>query len=125
MTGQPGCDPIVVALPAEIDTNNSTTAWASLLDALDNPGLIIADMSGTAFCDSSGVRVLLAAHDRANANGSELRIVIKPGSAVTRVLAIMGLDRIFRIYASFEDAVPARSCGQEPGSMIADRTVLG
>lgn len=119
MTGQLGCDPIVVALPAEIDISNSTATWASLLDALDNPGLIIADMSGTAFCDSSGVRVLLAAHDRASANGSELRIVIQPGSAVTRALAVLGLDRILRIYGSFEEAAPAQSRGQEPGSITA------
>ena len=106
MTEQPACTAVVVALPAEIDVANSAATGLTLLGALDSPGLVIVDMTGTAFCDSSGIRTLLAAHDRANANGAELRIVIRPGSAVTRTMAILGVDRVLPIYTSIEAATP-------------------
>lgn len=114
MTGKSACTPVIVVLPAEIDIGNSTATGMRLLDALDNPGLIIADMTGTEFCDSSGIRILLAAHDRASASGCELRIAVRPGSAVTRTMAILGVDRVLPIYASVEDATAVQSCARQP-----------
>ena len=113
MTGKSACTPVIVVLPAEIDVGNSAATGMSLLDALDNPGLIIADMAGTVFCDSSGIQMLLAACDRASASGSELRIVVKPGSAVTRTMTILGVDRVLPIYASIEDAMPLQPCAHQ------------
>jgi len=97
----------IVALPGEIDITNSAAIKASLLVALDGPGLVIADMTGTTFCDSSGLRMLIVARDRAAASGCTLRIVIRPDSSVARSLAILGMDRMLPIYASVEDALPA------------------
>jgi anti-sigma B factor antagonist len=96
----------IVALPGEIDITNSAAIKASLLLALDGPGLVIADMTGTTFCDSSGLRVLIVARDRAAASGCTLRIVIRPDGSVARSLAILGMDRMLPIYASVEDAMP-------------------
>ena len=97
----------IVALPGEIDITNSAAMKASLLAVLDDPGLVIADMTGTTFCDSSGLRMLIIARDRAEAGGCTLRIVIRPDSSVARSLAILGMDRMLPIYASIEDAMPA------------------
>jgi anti-anti-sigma factor len=96
--------PVVVTLPDEIDLNNHAAMAATLLGALDTPGVIIADMTGTTFCDSSGMRVLVAAWDRARASGSTLRIVIQPEGAVARALAILGIDTMLPVYASVHDA---------------------
>ena len=97
----------IVALPGEIDITNSAAIKSSLLGTLDNPGLVIADMTGTTFCDSSGLRMLIVARDRAAASGCTLRIVIRPDSSVARSLAILGMDRMLPIYASVADAMPA------------------
>jgi anti-sigma B factor antagonist len=97
----------IVALPDEIDITNSAAMTTSLLAVLDDPGLVIADMTGTTFCDSSGLRMLIIARDRAEASGCTLRIVIRPDSSVARSLAILGMDRMLPIYASIEDAMPA------------------
>ena len=97
----------IVALPGEIDITNSAAIKASLLLVLDGPGLVIADMTGTTFCDSSGRRMLIVARDRAAASGCTLRIVIRPDSSVARSLAILGMDRVLPIYASVADAMPA------------------
>jgi anti-anti-sigma factor len=97
----------IVALPGEIDITNSAAMTTSLLAVLDDPGLVIADMTGTTFCDSSGLRMLIIARDRAEASGCTLRIVIRPDGSVARSLAILGMDRMLPIYASIEDAMPA------------------
>ncbi len=107
MDGRSAGPPVMVALPAEIDITNCASVAASLAVSIDHAGLVVADMSGTAFCDSSGVQVLLAAHQRAVARGCALRVVVRPGGGVARVLAIVGLDRILDVYASVADALPA------------------
>ncbi len=97
----------IVTLPGEIDITNSAAIKASLLPVLDGPGLVIVDMTGTMFCDSSGLRILIVARDRAEASGCTLRIVIRPASSVARSMSILGMDRMLPIYASVEDAMPA------------------
>lgn len=98
---------VTVPLPVEIDVTNCAAAEEHLHVALQTADLVIADMTRTGFCDSSGIRVLLTAHDRASARGSELRIAARPASAVTRALTILGLDRVLPVYASVKDATPA------------------
>lgn len=108
MAGQGSGPPVLVKLPAEIDVTNARAALARLLPALDGPGLVIADMTGTTFCDSAGLRMLVTARDRAQAGGATLRIIIRPGGSVARALAILGLDRMLPIYDSVADATSAQ-----------------
>jgi anti-sigma B factor antagonist len=107
MTGEMAGPPVVVTLPGEIDITNSAATRANLLGLLEDPGLVVVDMTGTTFCDSSGLRMLIVARDRAKAGGCTLRIVIRPDSSVARSLAILGMDRMLPIYASVADALPA------------------
>jgi anti-sigma B factor antagonist len=99
--------PEVVTLPAEIDIGNAERIGRELCAAA-RPGVkvIIADMSLTEFCDSSGVRSLVFGRDAANAIDAELRLVI-PSAAVLRVLSLMGLDPVFQIYPSLGLALTA------------------
>jgi len=108
MDGQSAGIPVVLALPAEIDVTNCDSVAVSLALSIDNAALVIADLTGTVFCDSSGMQVLFAAHQRAVARGCSLRMVVRPGDSVARVLALVGLDRILAIYDSVVDAMPAR-----------------
>jgi anti-sigma B factor antagonist len=101
----------VVTLPDEIDLANADQVGREL-DAALAPGVatVVADMTATRFCDTSGVRMLVLAHQRAAASGAELRVVI-PSASVLRVLAITKVDTVLRIYPSLEDALspPGRS----------------
>ena len=98
--------PKIVVLFDEIDISNALPACVRLCDAMNGDGaLVIADMSQTKFCDSSGFRMLLVANDRASACGSELRFVMSPGEAVVRALALMGFDRLLHVYPSVEEAL--------------------
>ncbi|HEY7325790.1 MAG TPA: STAS domain-containing protein [Streptosporangiaceae bacterium] len=104
MDRESAADPVILALPTEIDITNCDSVAAALADSIDNAPLVIADMTGTAFCDSAGMQVLLAAHQRAVARACGLRVAVRPGDSVARVLAIIGLDRILDVYASVENA---------------------
>lgn len=108
MYGTPAGLPLIVTLPDEIDVTNSAAVFNSALTALDYPGLVIVDMTGTTFCDCSGLRMLITARDHAKASGSTLRIAIKTGSAPARSLAILGIDHVLPVYGSVKDATPAQ-----------------
>ena len=107
MTRETAHRPVIVKFPEEVDLTNSAAATAGVFDALSSHGLVIVDMSGTTFCDSSGMRMLLVARNHAgSAVGSW--IVIKPGGAVARSLAVLGISSMLPIYGSIDDAVQAR-----------------
>jgi anti-sigma B factor antagonist len=95
----------VVATPEEIDITNAPELRSALLEAAaDGHGTLVADMTGTRFCDSSGLHTLLAAHKRAQAEGGELMLVI-PSIPVLRVFAITGIDRMIPNFTSLDDAL--------------------
>ncbi len=95
----------VVTAPEEIDITNAQELRAALLQAAPHGhGTLVADLSQTRFCDSSGLHTLLAAHKRALADGGEMLLVI-PGTAVLRVFAITGVDRIIPNFTSLEEAL--------------------
>ena len=71
----------VVTTPEEIDITNAPELRSALLEAAAHGhGTLVADMSQTQFCDSSGLHTLLAAHKRATAAGGDMRLVL-PGNA--------------------------------------------
>jgi anti-anti-sigma factor len=69
--------------------------------------VVIADLTSTAFCDSSGVRYLLLAHDKAAAHGAQLRLAVQPDGMVLRMLTLMGLHRVLQVHVSLEEATAA------------------
>ena len=100
-----GARRVVVTLPAEIDLVNADQIGRQRVAALA-PGvaIVVADMTATRFCDTSGVRMLVLAHKEAAAHNAELRVVL-PSADVLRVLAILQVDRVLRIYLSLEEAL--------------------
>jgi anti-sigma B factor antagonist len=104
-----GASPALVTLPAEIDITNARDVRCQLNAAALRPGvgIVIADMTATCFCDSTGIRALLLAHQRAARSGAELRL-LRPGDAVRRVLKVMGADQVLAIYDSVGDAMRPR-----------------
>lgn len=108
---QPETSAAVVAMPDEIDIANVGKLGAALATACrSGVSLLIADMTGTTFCDASGVRMLVLAHRHAADRGIELRAAVA-SPRVRRVLALLGLDSIVPIYPTVEAACAA---GQRP-----------
>jgi anti-sigma B factor antagonist len=104
----------VVTLPAEIDITNADQVREDLLSVLNQGAvLLIADLSQTTFCDSAGVGALARTFRRADANQSEMRLVITT-PAVQRVLTLTGIDRLLDLYPSVTAALAGRLDPDEP-----------
>ena len=92
----------VVTAPEEIDITNAPELRTALLEAATHGhGTLVADLTRTQFCDSSGLHTLLAAHKRAQAEGGELLLAI-PAAAVLRVFALTGIDRMIPNFTSLD-----------------------
>jgi anti-sigma B factor antagonist len=104
----------VVTLPPEIDVTNAETLQEELLAVLNQSAvLLVADMSKTNFCDSSGVSALVRVFRRAATSGSAVRLVVST-PAVQRVLSITGVDRLVDVYPSVAASMagPSGQAGQ-------------
>lgn len=69
---------------------------------------VVMDMTGTQFCDSSGLSVLVRARRRALAEGGELRLVIPADGAVFRIFTLTGLYRFIPRFSSLAEALVQR-----------------
>jgi anti-sigma B factor antagonist len=98
---------VVIALPAEIDMANADRVGQQL-GAAFAPGVktVIADMTATRFCDSSGISVLARAHKQAVANGTQLRLVVL-STVVLRALRLVQMDYLLPIYPTLSQALAA------------------
>jgi anti-sigma B factor antagonist len=101
--------PVIVTLPAEIDIANGAAVGQQLCSAFA-PGvtIVIADMTATVFCDSSGISQLVLAHHSAAAHHAQLRLAV-PHDHVLEVLKVTGIDRLLAVYPSLEAALAAAS----------------
>lgn len=95
----------MVATTGEIDLHTAPRLQADLAELIqDGSARLIVDLSGVEFCDSTGVNVLLAAMRRAHEQGGSLSLV-SPQAAVRKVLGITGLDSVFPVRESVEEAI--------------------
>jgi anti-sigma B factor antagonist len=71
--------------------------------AAGRPRLVV-DLDGTAFMDSSGLGALIGGLKAARLAGGDLRLA-RPSEQVQVVLRLVKLDRVFRPYATVEQAL--------------------
>lgn len=99
---------VSVLLPREIDVTNSAQLCADLCaHAAGDADTVIADMTATGFCDSSGFRMLLVAQDRLAISAVQLTVVIPADGPVMRALKLIGFDQVLKISPAAVDATPA------------------
>jgi anti-sigma B factor antagonist len=93
----------VVALAGELDLEAEDAFRAALRDA-ERPGqVLVVDMSALDFVDSTGSRILIEAHGRAQQRGDRLIVVSGTGTAHL-LLARSGLDRYLTLVATVTEA---------------------
>jgi anti-sigma B factor antagonist len=92
-------DHTVVALAGEIDLYTAPRLQSELAATLRSadPALVVVDMSGVEFCDSTGMNVLLAAHRQACERGGDLSLAA-PRVAVRKILEVTGLASVFTVH---------------------------
>jgi anti-sigma B factor antagonist len=94
----------VVTAPDQVDATNADALGEALLAACEISPTVITDMSGTTFCDSSGLRALIQASWQAQANHGELRIATS-SERVLRLFTLTGLDKKLNIYGTVTQAL--------------------
>jgi anti-sigma B factor antagonist len=103
------CDLPVLAAPADLDATTADQLRVALLEAAaDGHTTVVVDMTGTRFCDSSGLSVLVRAHKRALAGGGELRLVIPAHGAVYRIFSLTRLYNFIPRFDTLTEAVLQR-----------------
>jgi anti-sigma B factor antagonist len=97
----------VVTTPDEIDVANAAQFRAALLAAARRGGpVLVVDMGGTEFCDSTGLNVLVRALRQEDQIGTTMRLVVRT-SALKRILSVSGVGSMFGCYDSLDQAVHA------------------
>ncbi len=104
-TAGPRGDVAVVAVSGEIDLRTAEEVRSGLLTVVDAGfGRIIVDFDGVRFCDATGLGVLGAVRNRLEGPGPRVCLArVRP--AQRRLFRITGLDRLFALHDSVEDAV--------------------
>jgi anti-anti-sigma factor len=99
--------PVIVSMPADIDITNADSIGEQLLAAIA-PGMsaVVADLTGTIFCDCSGARSLMLGYRKAVASNTQLLLAV-PSRATLPILELLGLRRILRIYPTPAAALAA------------------
>jgi anti-sigma B factor antagonist len=95
----------VVAVSGDLDHHTAPelkTVLRGVPCTADTPTVV--DLTGLAYCDSTGITVLVAAYQRAKAQNSRL-VVAGLNSGLTRVFHIAGLDQILTFAPTVAEAV--------------------
>jgi anti-sigma B factor antagonist len=97
----------VVAVRGEIDLFTAPDLKATLLAAIDagKTGIVV-DLSETSFLDSTALGVLIGAVKRLRARDGALTLV-NTDANIAKTFEITGLDQIFTITATRDEAIAA------------------
>ena len=87
-------DTAVLTVAGELDMATSDGFGVDLDKALDAHTVLMVDMSGVVFMDSTGLRVLLKASTRARGAGGRISVRGRK-RLVERVFKISGVDDLF------------------------------
>jgi anti-sigma B factor antagonist len=94
----------VVSVSGEVDVYTSPHLKSALVDAAEGGcTVVVVDMDKVGFIDSSGLGVLVGALRRVREAGGDLRIVCGRDN-VMKIFRITGLDRVFPMFTSVDEA---------------------
>lgn len=101
----------MLAVSGELDLAAASSLEEELDQALGSGSeVIVIDLTDLDFIDSTGLSVLVRAHQRAQETGLQLGVV-NPGAQVERLLSLTGLTQRLTLDESVSDQLP-RSEGQ-------------
>jgi anti-anti-sigma factor len=102
----------VVALRGELDVVDAASLAAALVAAAIREPVIVADLAGLEFIDSSGAAALVLARKQARRAGGDL-LLAGPQDQVLRFLTVSGLADVFPVLARVENAARNAGCSQQ------------
>jgi anti-sigma B factor antagonist len=113
-TEQLGDDAYVISLAGEVDLYTAPEFKQQLLEVIGQGGKeVIVDFSDTTFIDSTTLGVLVGGVKRLRTNEGQLSLVCSDRN-ITKIFEITGLDRVFTIYATRDEAVSKVKSTEQP-----------
>jgi anti-sigma B factor antagonist len=104
----------VISLAGEVDLY--TAPEFKQLEVIGQGGKqVIVDLSSTTFIDSTTLGVLVGGVKRLRTNDGQLSLVCSDRN-ITKIFEITGLDRVFAIHETRDDAVAALDGVSQPSS---------
>ena len=104
-TEQLGDDTYVISLAGEVDLYTAPEFKQQLLEVIaQGAKQVVVDFTDTTFIDSTTLGVLVGGVKRLRSNDGQLALVCSDRN-ITKIFEITGLDRVFTIFPTREDAV--------------------
>jgi anti-sigma B factor antagonist len=111
-TEQLSDDAYVISLAGEVDLYTAPEFKQQLLDVIAKGAKNgIVEFSNTTFIDSTTLGVLVGGVKRLRTNDGQLALVCSDRN-ITKIFEITGLDRVFTIHATRDEAVGALSSSE-------------
>jgi anti-sigma B factor antagonist len=104
-TEQLGDDAYVISRAGEVDLYTAPEFKQQLLEVIgEGSKEVIVDFTNTTFIDSTTLGVLVGGVKRLRSNDGQLSLVCSDRN-ITKIFEITGLDRVFTIYPSRDEAI--------------------
>ena len=104
-------DAYVIALTGEVDLYTAPEFKERMVELIESgKKQIVVDLSKATFIDSTTLGVLVGGVKRLRPAGGQLALVCTDEN-ITKIFEITGLDRVFPIHSSREEALDAVSSG--------------
>ena len=98
-------DRYVISLAGEVDLYTAPEFKAQLLDVIGKGAKqVVVDFTDTTFIDSTTLGVLVGGVKRLRTTDGELSLVCSDRN-ITKIFEITGLDRVFTIYPTRDEAI--------------------
>jgi anti-sigma B factor antagonist len=97
----------VIEVRGEVDVHSAPQLRDRLIEIIDSgkPSVVV-DLIGLQFIDSTGLGALVAVLNHANSAGTKFRLVCNT-DRLLKVFRITGLDEVFEIHPTVEQALEA------------------
>ncbi|MGZ6582596.1 MAG: STAS domain-containing protein [Gaiellaceae bacterium] len=113
-TEQLGNDAYVISLAGEVDLYTAPEFKQQLLEVIGQGGKqVVVDFSNTTFIDSTTLGVLVGGVKRLRTNDGQLSLVCSDRN-ITKIFEITGLDRVFTIYPTRDEALANVKSAETP-----------
>ena len=107
-------DTHVIELGGEVDLYTAPEFKERLVQVIeDGKKHLVVDLSKATFIDSTTLGVLVGGVKRLRSNEGQLSLVCSDRN-ITKIFEITGLDRVFTIYGTRDEATAAVGSGQTP-----------
>ena len=104
----------VISLAGEVDLYTAPEFKQQLLGVIEEGGKdVVVDFSDTTFIDSTTLGVLVGGVKRLRAQDGRLSLVCSDRN-ITKIFEITGLDRVFTIYPTRDEALAKTGASSQP-----------